>query len=73
MDTVTVTFDAGAVVGSHSLKLTATSSVDSDWDSGNVTVAEFLAVNVESREAAVFPAPSTVDTVTFAVRFPGRV
>ncbi|MGE3635616.1 MAG: hypothetical protein AB7P00_37270, partial [Sandaracinaceae bacterium] len=71
-DTVTVTFDAGAIPATYEAKLTATAGANSDWASGNVTVTEFLSVNAVAQQAEVYAVPNVQRTDNFVVRFPGQ-
>jgi hypothetical protein len=68
-DTVTVTFDAGVLPASYTLKLTASAGGNSDFDSENVTVAEYLSVNAVAQQAVIYARPEFERTDTFSVRF----
>ena len=72
LDTVTITFDAGAIPTSYSLKLTATRGSETDWDAGNVTVSEFLSVNAAAQKGEAYAVPDVQRTDTFVVRFPAQ-
>jgi RHS repeat-associated protein len=71
-DTVAVEFDAGSILASYQLWMSAASLVGSSADTASITVTDYLTVNAVPTADPVYAEPSSTDTAMVELRFPGQ-